>query len=80
MASDWENLGWFLRSYSPTFFFSCLETTEPISLVFTFAEMFTILKGLEMFSNPAIPVRSSLLQGSLTCFGVTVRSSVLKLY
>ena len=33
-----------------------------------------------MFSSPAIPARFSLLLGSLTCFGGTIRYSVLKLY
>ena len=42
--------------------------------------MFNVLKGLEMFSNPAMHVRYSLLLGTLTYFGVTVRYFVLKLY
>ena len=42
--------------------------------------MFTVLKGLEMFSSTVMSVRSTLLLGSLMCYGVTVRSSVLKLY
>ena len=42
--------------------------------------MFTVLKGSEMFSSPAMPVRSYLLIGILTCFSVTVRYSVLKPY
>ena len=48
--------------------------------MFTFYGMFTFLKGLEMFSNPAMHVRYSLLLGILTYFGVTVRYFVLKLY
>ena len=51
-----------------------------ISLMFICADMFTVLKRLEMFSSPDIPLISSLLQGSLKCFGVTVRSSVLNSY
>ena len=42
--------------------------------------MFTVLKGLEMFSSTVMSVRSTLLLGSLMYYGVTVRSSVLKLY
>ena len=52
--------------------------TEPISLMFTFEEMFTVLKGLEMFSSTTMCVRYYLLLGSLACFGVTVISSMLK--
>ena len=37
-------------------------------------------KGIGDVSSLAMPLRYSLLQGSLTCFGVMVRSSVLKLY
>ena len=60
------------------FFFACLEATNPISLIFTFAEMFTVLKGLDMFYGPAMHVRYYSLQGSLKHFVITVRSSVLK--
>ena len=60
------------------FFFAFLEVTEPISLMFTFEEMFTVLKGLEMFSSTTMRVRYYLLLGSLACFGVTVISSMLK--
>ena len=42
--------------------------------------MFNVLKGLEMFSSPYMPVRYSLLLVILTCFGVTVGSYVLKSY
>ena len=62
------------------FFFACLEATELISMMFTFAEVFTVLKMLEIFSSPAIPARSSLLLISMACFDITVRSSVLKSY
>ena len=48
--------------------------------MFTLYEMFTVLKGLEMFSSTVMSVRSTLLLGSLMYYGVTVRSSVLKLY
>ena len=48
--------------------------------MFIFSEIFTVLKGLDMFSSPDMPVRSYLLLGSLACFGVTLRFSVLKLY
>ena len=57
-----------------------LEATEPISLMFMFSEMFTVLKGLGMFSSPDMPVRSSSLLLILACFGVTVGYSILKLY
>ena len=69
-----------LRADFLPFFFAWLEATETISRIFTFAEIFAVLKGLEMFSSPAMPMRSSSLQGSLTFFGVTVSSSGLKLY
>ena len=46
VASGWENLGWLLRADFLNFFLDCLEATEPISLMFIFAEMFTVLKGL----------------------------------
>ena len=46
----------------------------------TFAYMFTVLKGLWIFSSSAMPVRYSSFLESLTCFGVTVRSSGLKSY
>ena len=68
------------QSRLSTFLFACLEATEPISLVFIFSEMFTVLKGLEMFSSLAMPERSSLLLGIMTFFGVTVIFSVLKSY
>ena len=80
VALGWENLGWLLRPDFINFFFACLEATEPISRIFTFVEIFTILKGLEMFSSPDMTVRSYLLQVSLSCFGMTVRSSRLKSY
>ena len=48
--------------------------------MFIFSEMFTTLKGLDMFSSSALPVRYSSLLVSLTFFGVTLRYSVLKLY
>ena len=80
MASDSYNLGWLLGSDFLLFFFACLEATKPISLMFTFAEIFTILMGLYMFSSPYIPVRFSLLRRSITCFGVNVMYYVLKLY
>ena len=58
---DWKLLGWLIRAGFLPFLFACLEATETISLMFTFADMFTILKGLEMFSSPAMPVRYSSL-------------------
>ena len=42
--------------------------------------MFTVLKGLGMFSSPDMPVIYSSLLLILTYFGVTVGYSVLKLY
>ena len=69
-----------LRSDFLPFFFVCIEATEPISRISTLAEIFTVLKGLEMFSSPAITVRFLSLHGSLTFFGVTVIYSGLKSY
>ena len=80
MASDWENLKWLLRADFLPFLFAFLEAIKTISLMFIIEEMFTILKGLGVFSSPDMPVRYYLLHGSLTCFGVTVSSSVLKSY
>ena len=80
VASVWDNLVLLLISDFLHFSFAFLEAIELISLIFTLADIFTVLTGLEMFSSPDMPVRSSSLQGSLTCFGVTVRSSGLKLY
>ena len=51
-----------------SFFFAWLEATETISLMFTLRYMFTVLKGLEMFSSPAKPVRYSSLLGSMAFF------------
>ena len=79
-ASGWNNLGWWLREDFPLSLFACLEAKDPISLMFTFGEMFTVLKGSEIFSSPDIPARYSSFLGSLTCFGVMVRYSVLKSY
>ena len=59
VASVWDDLGWLLRADLLHFFFACLEATKTISWIFTFAEIFTILKGLEMFYGTAMPVRSS---------------------
>ena len=73
-------MGWLIRADFTLFFFSYLEVTETISLMFIFADMFTVLKELEIFSSPDMPVRSYSLHSSLTCFGVTVRSSILKSY
>ena len=42
--------------------------------------MFTILKGLEIFSRPSISQESLSFFGSLTCFGATVKLFMLKSY
>ena len=62
------------------FFFAFLEATDPISLIFVLAAMFTIFKLLEIFSSPDIILRYSSLLGGLICLGVTVSSFVLKSY
>ena len=49
-------MGLLLRADFLPFSFVCLEATDPISLMLTFEEMFTVLKVLEMFSTPAMPV------------------------
>ena len=36
-ASGWGDLGWWIRAEFPLVLFACLEATEPISLMFTFA-------------------------------------------
>ena len=53
---------------------------DPISLRFVLVEMFTILKGFEMVSSPAIHFQYSLLLGRLTCLGMTESSFVLNSY
>ena len=63
-----------------TFLFACLEATEPISLMFIFSDIYTFLKGLDIFSSPTMHVRYSSLLVSMTFFGVTVRFSVYKSY
>ena len=80
MESRWDNLGLLLSVDFLPFFFVCLGATYLISLMFMLAEMFTILKGLEILSSPTVPVKSYLLLGRLMCFGVTVRSYVLNSY
>ena len=42
--------------------------------------MFTILKGLEIFSRPSIPQESLSFFGSLTCFCVIVKLFMSKSY
>ena len=61
-------------------YFACLEAMDPMSLIFASFMIFTIKKGSEIDSSPDFPFHSSLLLGSLTCFGVTDSSSVLKSY
>ena len=48
--------------------------------MFIFSDIYTFLKGLDIFSSPTMHVRYSSLLVSMTFFGVTVRFSVLKLY
>ena len=57
--SLWENLVWRFSANFIPFFFACIEATDPISQMFVFAEMFTALKGLEIFSSPAITLHYS---------------------
>ena len=72
------NLGFLLRSeflfLAPAF----LEEIDPISVILRVSIMFTILKGLEIFSRPSIPQGSLSFFGSLTCFCVTVKLFMLK--
>ena len=63
-----------------TFFLAFIEAMDPISLIFVFAEMFTVLKWFEMFYSPIMTLHYSSLLGILTFLGVTKSSFVLKLY
>ena len=63
-----------------TFFLVCIESMDPISLMFLFAEMFTFLKGFEMVSVPDMPLQSYLLLDNLTFLGVTESPFVLESY
>ena len=59
--------------------FLCLTGGDRSDLSgFYFCRDFHCFKGVGDFSRPTISVRYSSFQVSLTCFGVTVRSSVLK--
>ena len=69
-----------LNAGSIPFFFSYIEGIDPISLMFVLENMLTVLKVLEMFSSPEMPIQSSYLLVSLICFGLTVRSFVLNSY
>ena len=80
LGSLWNNLGWIINANFPPFLFAYLEATDQISLMFVLEAMLTILKGLHIFSVPAMPLRSYLFLVSLICLGVTVRSFVLKSY
>ena len=48
--------------------------------MFVLEAMFAILKGLEIFSIPDMPLQYYLLLGGLTCLGVAIISFVLKSY
>ena len=48
-----------------------LESNDPIYMTLGRYIMFTILKGIEIFSRPSIPQESLLFFSCLTYFGVT---------
>ena len=50
-----ENLGLLLRANFLFLTPACLEAIDPISVILGRSIMFTILKGLEIFSRPSIP-------------------------
>ena len=50
-----ENLGLLLRADFLFLTLACLEAIYPISVILGRSIMFTILKGLEIFSRPSIP-------------------------
>ena len=75
-----EKLGFLLISDFLFLALACLETIDTISVILGRYIMFTILKGLEIFSRPSIPQESLSFFGSLTCFGVTVKLFISKSY
>ena len=68
-----ENLGLLLRADFLFLALACLEAIDPVYVILGRSIMFTILKGLEIFSRPSIPQESLSFFGSLTCFGVTIK-------
>ena len=73
-----ENLGLLLRADFLFLALACLEAIDPVYVILGRSIMFTILKGLEIFSRPSIPQGSLSFFGSLTCFCVTVKLFMLK--
>ena len=57
-----------------------MKSIDPVSLMLGRSIMFTVLKGLGIFSRPSIPRVSLSFFGNLACFGVTVRLSMSKSY
>ena len=57
-----------------------LEAIDTIYVMLWVSTIFTILKGLEIFSRTSISRESLSFFGNLTCFGVTVKLSVSKSY
>ena len=45
----WKNFGWLIKADLLPFFSDFLEATDTITIMFTFADMFTFLKGLDIF-------------------------------
>ena len=75
-----ENLGLMLRDEFLFLALACLEEIDSISVILVISIMFTILKGLEIFSRPYIPQESLSFFSCLTCFGVTVKLFMSKSY
>ena len=75
-----ENLGLMLRANFLFLTLACMEAIDPISVILGIYIMFTILKGLEIFSRPSITHESLSFFVSLTCFGVTVKLFTSKSY
>ena len=50
-----ENLGLLMRADLQFLTMACMEAIDPIYVIFGWSIMFTILKGLEIFSRPSIP-------------------------
>ena len=66
-------MGFLLRADFLFLAMACLEAIDPISFILVRSVMFTILKGLGIFSRPYISQESLSFIGSLTFFGVTVK-------
>ena len=75
-----ENLGLLLRYNFLFLDLSCLEVIDLISVILGRSIMFTILKGLEIFSRPSVPQEYLSFFGSLACSCVTVNFFMLNSY